>query len=63
MGEVDQVSPNDVQPSYMSDDSETVEEQRYKNVKEMLQVAKIGICDAKLTCSQYECTTTSNLNW
>ena len=51
MGEADQVSPNDVQPSYMSDDSETGKEQRYKNVKEMLQVAKIDMCDAKLTRS------------
>ena len=47
----DQVSHDDVQPSYVLDDSEVVEEW-YRNAKEMLRLAKIGMCDAKLACSR-----------
>ena len=51
IGEVNWVSPHVVQPSYMSNDNEAVEERRYKIVKELLHVTKIGMCDAKLTHS------------
>ena len=41
----DQVSHDDVQSSYMSDDNESVKEWLYRNVKELLRVVKIRMCD------------------
>ena len=59
MGEANQDSHDDVQPSYMSDNSEAIEE-RYKNAKELLRLAKIGMRDAKLACSRKRARKQSN---
>ena len=49
--EVDHVSPDHVQPSYMSNDSDAIEERRYRNAQEMLQVAINAMHDVDLTRS------------
>ena len=57
-GEADHVSPDhdhvsldNVQPSYILDDSDAVKERRYRNAQEMLRVAMNAMCDIEFAFS------------